>query len=319
MTHFIAKSTSPYCFSAPHRKHLLRCNVTAHGCTCSAGCATSWRCRPSAVCDTTHSFSPPASSLRESARIESSVDDSRVAILLFLAFNSSLVRSKYAHRPHAAYEREFNRIVWFLRSATKVKTQLPIHVIVGPERYPEHERTLQKLGANITVGMPVPAPAWASKYHLMSFAKIGALALTQFDRVWVFDNDMALVGNVDDLAYAPTPAAVWHTAIGAFQVKSGETCAVTTGLLGLSPSMADFRRAMRRLHSATENSYDGGDQGFWRKFYTFYELPVRYHAHQALVMPDREWEQVRVLHSISGLRSWSRLPDKLRSRIAYFY
>lgn len=155
----------------------------------------------------------------------------------------------------------------------------------------------------------------------MSFAKIGALALTQFDKVWVFDNDMALAHNIDELARAPTPAAVWHSAVAKFQFELGEACAVTTGLLGLSPSTSEFDRAMRYLHSQelASSVYDGGDQSFWRRFYRFYELPVRYHAHQLLRMPDADWDQIRVIHSISGMRAQSRVPSRLRPLIKYFY
>ena len=311
-----ANTTASYCFPAPRFKHRTRCNVTANGCTCSGGCSTSWRCQRSALCDVDGSLQPVTAELPP-----------RTAIVLFLAHNTSLVRARYAHRPHAAYDREFRRIEWFLKSARRVGTRLPIHVIVGPHRNEQRERQLRALGANITQGVPVLPPAWASKFHLMSFAKIGALALTQFDKVWVFDNDMALVHNIDDLAFAPTPAAVWHTAIANFQRSWSEACAVTTGLLGLQPSAAEFERAVQmlddhpnRTRSATTlASYDGGDQGFWRRFYRFYELPVRYHAHQQLRMSDSDWDQVRVLHSISGLRDKSLLPKKLRKHIAYFY
>ena len=65
--------------------------------------------------------------------------------------------------------------------------------------------------------------------------------------------------------------------------------------------------------------YDGGDQEFWRKFYTWYELPLRYHAIQALNMPYAEWKQIRVLHTISGLRDVSRIPKDMRHLFTYYY
>ena len=99
-----------------------------------------------------------------------------------------------------------------------------------------------------------------------------------------------------------------------------ETCAVTTGLLGLSPSQAEFDRALLHMNSLGDRAvYDGGDQEFWRKFYTWNELPNRYQAHQALNMPYDQWHQVRVLHTISGLRDVSRIPKDMRHLYTYIY
>jgi hypothetical protein len=242
-----------------------------------------------------------------------------VAILLFLQFNSSLVRPKYLKRPHAAYHRELSRIVWFLRSAKRVRTRLPIHIVVGPERNLKEEARLVALGAHITPGVTVRPPHWASSHHRLSFGKVGALALTQFQKVFIFDNDMALAHNVDELAFAPTPSAVWHTAVGPFQIMAKETCAVTTGLMGLEPSAEEFARAVSILDHGKLKPYDGGDQQFWRTFYTWHELPVRYQAHQALRMPVSDWLQVKVLHSISGLRNRNLMPKVLRPLINYYY
>ena len=180
-----------------------------------------------------------------------------------------------------------------------------------------------RLGASIT---PAPAfvqpPAFASAHHRLSFGKVSALALTQFDKVFVLDNDMALVHNVDDLAFAPTPSAVWHTSVGKFQFKAKETCAVTTGLLGIAPSRREFDRAVAHLATMpSQSTYDGGDQEFWRGFYRnppWFELPLRYQAHQALRMPLAEWNRVRALHAIYGLRSVSQLPKVLRPYINYY-
>ena len=177
-----------------------------------------------------------------------------------------------------------------------------------------------QLGAKIAVGPVVRPPAFASPHHRLSFGKVGALALTQFDKVFVMDNDMALVHNIDDLAFAPTPSAVWHSSVAQFQYKARETCAVTTGLIGLSPSASEYERATRVLAAMpAKGTYDGGDQEFWRGFYApWYELPARYQAHQALDMPRQEWMQIRALHGIYGLRAYSHLPSDLRPFINYY-
>ena len=40
-------------------------------------------------------------------------------------------------------------------------------------------------------------PRWASKWHKQSFNKLGALAMTQFDKVIVLDNAVVLVKSLD--------------------------------------------------------------------------------------------------------------------------
>ena len=95
---------------------------------------------------------------------------------------------------------------------------------------------------------------------------------------------------------------------------------MTTGLLGLTPNLTDFARAKAQLYSmGNKSTYDGGDQEFWREFYTWHELPLRYQAHQALNMPYAEWHQIRVLHSISNLREVNRIPKDMRHIYKYFY
>jgi len=303
-------------FDAPDIYYRTYCNLSASRCSCSDGCGSTWRCKPSLLCDT------PSPNTTEDHR---PLPD-RVALLLFLAFNKSLVRSKFQHRPYAAYDREMQRILWFIRSARKVGTKLPIHVIVGPERDEKKEKKLLdaakaiKANVHVTEGPFVIPPVWANRYHRLTFGKIGALALTQFDKVFVFDNDMALAHNVDHLAFAQTPSAVWHTSMARWQWRHNESCAVTTGLLGLTPSADEFKRALGHLYSMGNKSvYDGGDQEFWRQFYTWHELPLRYQAHQALNMPHEDWHEVRVLHSISALREVNKIPKDMRSLIKYFY
>ena len=69
---------------------------------------------------------------------------------------------------------------------------------------------LERLGAHILPGIFVEPPAWASAFHKFSFNRISALRLTQFEKVIVMDNDMALVDAIDELRHAPAPAMV-HT------------------------------------------------------------------------------------------------------------
>ena len=115
----------------------------------------------------------------------------QVPILLFLSFNASLVRHKYAKKPRIAYRRELNRSANFVQSARKVNTKLPIYIVVGGERNLTAESELIKLGVDGVVEQPVVRPPpWSSSFHRFSFSRIGALSLTQFRKVIVMDNDM---------------------------------------------------------------------------------------------------------------------------------
>ena len=132
-------------------------------------------------------------------------------MLLFFHFNRSWVRHKYARVPWMAYTREINRITWLLRSARGVNTTLPIHIVIarGSERNATLERTFSQLGAASTIESPaVVPPRWTSAFHKHSFSRLAALALTQFAKVIVLDNDVTLIHNIDELAAAETPAMV---------------------------------------------------------------------------------------------------------------
>ena len=139
----------PQCKMGKHGH--VRCNITANGCMCSRGCESSWKCKASALCDSlpggSHGtfgssggslpkFSDPAAAdafLRSTSSSSSSTPlPPRVTLALFLTFNASLVRDKYKKTPYKAYNRELKRIKWFLNSAARVSTRLPIHVVVGP-------------------------------------------------------------------------------------------------------------------------------------------------------------------------------------------
>ena len=145
------------------------CTLEADGCMCSRGCQSTYACSPSALCS------------RPEARPSGAA--LKVPIVLFLQFNESLVRHKYAAHPATAYRREFNRILWFVESARRVQTRMPLYVAVGGRRNHSAEAHLQRLGVGI-VSLPfVAPPSWSSLFHHFSFSRIAALSLTQFEKV----------------------------------------------------------------------------------------------------------------------------------------
>ena len=323
------------------RLERLPANLSAHErdicahrpdqCICSRGCQSSFACKPSILCHNYIALPSTASHHRHGVATNSSKS---VPILLFLHFNRSHVRSKFQHAPWRAYERELRRIEWFVQSAQRVRTTLPIIVVVAGDRNATAEASLRAKGVAIIESPQIPPPPWASSFQRLSFSKISALALTQFRKVIVLDNDMVLLNNLDELAspLVEAPAAVWHATSS---IPEYERAAPNTGLLVLKPSAAGFAAALAHLAQMSRarreggtprtQCYDGGDQEFWRSFYrdrdmgkafssSLTELPLRYHAHNGMVgarrngagMSSQDWAQVRALHSISGFRSLSR-------------
>ena len=290
------------------------CRPSASACLCSQGCPTSWLgCRPSWLC---------AANVSSSAVPAPHRITQNVAVLLYLTFSMKDVRHKYAGNPWRAYKRELRRITWFLHTARRENVSLPIHIVVGGDRNLTAEAGLVELGARILETAMVAAPPWTSLFHKFSFNRISALSFTQFDKVIVMDNDMAILRRFDELAAAETPALVWHSA-APFMLKLGERCSVSGGLFVLRPSRVEYDRAVAHLRAMYNGGkkfrYDGSDQEFWRSFYRMpYELPIRYHATNYLKMPREEWRSVRAIHFISGFKNFdSRLPTFVRNNMKY--
>ena len=295
-------------------------NYTANSCPCSlGGCSSLWPCTPTKLCE---SLDP-----RSDVDAPSAEDDDGLTYLVFLAFNSSLVRNSFRNHPSRARDREVNRVLWLAHTARRVNTQLPIHAVVAGERLDAtSEARLKRAGVRLLDGPLVPTPAWASKWHRLSFNKIAALSFTRFRKVAVLDNDVGLLQNMDHmLRTAPTPSAVFHTTIGPLAKRT--RCAVTTGLLVLRPSTWGYARALATLQrmNYTTEQYDGGDEEFWLKYFSespdepLFELPWRYHAHRLLPMAGSEWESVRMMHLITALanRGW-HIPKNATARVEHY-
>ena len=232
-------------------------------CICSEGCSSSWRCQPS-LCDV-----PMQPTNRQTGP--------RTYALCPSVYNPSLpgVQSlaRRANSCTAPMRHTTVRCIAFCGSCgrqRRVKTPLQ-YVVVGPERNEAKEQQLMKHGVHITVGQPVPPPKWASRFHLLTFSKIGALALTQFDKVFVFDNDVTLVHNIDHLAFVKQqPRAVWHNrGRVAVEAQRDVRCHHRPSRR-LSPSQAEFYDTLLHMNSLSRAVYDGGDQEC--KFYTWNEL-----------------------------------------------
>ena len=140
-------------------------NYSADSCPCSlGGCQSLWPCTPSPLC---WEHDPPGDS--DALARETHSPAHGATFLLFLAFNSSLVRNSFQAHPKRAREREISRVLWFAHTARTVRTRLPIHVVVACEALDSNQvARLEQAGVRLLEGPMVPTPAWASKWHRLS-------------------------------------------------------------------------------------------------------------------------------------------------------
>jgi hypothetical protein len=219
-------------------------------------------CTPSALCGTD---TPPR-------RIQ---DGRRVAILLFIDMQRENLRFPIGtcvpclRRGYGKAVRELLRVLLSLRA---VHTTLPVHILASGERYLEVESQLAALfNVSFVAGSvpPVHVPSWASKWAKGSFAKLRALALTQYDSLVVLDNDNIPLRNIDHLADLRGFSSV-------FAYKCFPRRELRAATLVVQPSMADWQRATQLLDVPSTPVYDDlGEQSVWRRLHPrVHELPA---------------------------------------------
>ncbi len=272
-------------------------------CLCAAGCTSPrWGCTPSNLCTNTS---------------VATIGTVRVAIVTSLVFHPNFVRNSFKRNATAAYIREYRRILHLIASLRAIDTRLPIVVMVGGERRSDMEAKLSSHGVRVRAVDFVRPPRWASKWHRLSFQKIAALELTEYERVVVLDNDMTAFKNFDAVVQVPAPAAVFHPA------RSSTESGIVSGFMILEPSDAGVKDAHAHLQLRLNYSaarFDGGDEEFWSSFYrTWYEVPIEFHARFRMGFPNDRWDQVKLFHAISNFASDSAsLPRKMRKKVRYY-
>lgn len=193
-----------------------------------------------------------------------------------------------------------------LASLRAVKTTLPVHVLVSGYRVPAAEAAIASLGATLLPPEKAPAvhvPAWGSKWARASFAKLRALALTQFDRVVVLDTDSVVLRNIDHLARPDLAAPAF-----VFGYKCAPRRELRASLMVLRPSDEAWRSALRLARDPRTAIYDDlGEGSVWRHLFdAANELPVGYAALRPSDLPAAEWAKVHALHDPNLLRKTSR-------------
>lgn len=232
----------------------------------------------------------------------------RAAILLMMHPEQRYMRfptgtcTPCLRRGYGKMVRELIRILLSLRA---VRTQLPIHVLASGERYSAVEA---KIAARfdvsyVTAPLPLTVPAWSSKWAYGSFAKLRALALTQYDRLVVLDNDDVVLRNVDHLASAAVAAPAF-----VFGWKCHPRRELRASTIVLRPSAADWARASALLVEPATAVYDDlGEQSVWRRLWpAVHELPAGYAAMRTADLPAAEWPHVHIVHDAHLIHDVSR-------------
>ena len=220
-------------------------NYTADSCPCSLGCQSLWPCTPSRLC---WERDPPNAARTTIPDPRTAAATGDATLLLFLAFNSSLVRNVFQAHPERARDREVNRVLWFAQTARSVDTQLPIHVVLAGERDAASESRLLKAGLRLIEGPMVPTPAWASKWHRLSFNKIAALSFTQFSKVRVGLSPQS------DPQSSAAPLVRCTSNLASNQRDSLRRSLFWTTMLDCSATSTTLRRRPRPLPSSTPPS-----------------------------------------------------------------
>lgn len=190
------------------------------------------------------------------------------------------------------------------RSLAQTGTEVPRIVMVTDDVSERARESLRAQGFGLhevePIESPTPETAQIFPRFAMTFTKLRAFGLSDFDKVVLLDADTVVLRNIDDLFERPNFAAAPD-----FFLPDR----FNSGVMVIEPSASLFAR----LHDALRNagSYDGGDQGFlnemvpdWYARPVQFRLPAGYNMHhfvfQFLLAHDslrtRVLDEVRVVH-----------------------
>ena len=264
-------------------------------------------CVPTSLCEA-----------RPGSTAQQMVPSSKAVIVFVIDANRSRLRFFYGSNAPKLYHSQLSLAVRSMVSLRASGTTLPIALLSSGLRSAAAERWLtDALGVRIIdQAPPVETPAWGSKWAKGSFAKLRALALTEFERVVLLDTDTVAFASLDHLAStAVTPPAA------TFGWKCYPRRELRVALMVLRPNEADWGRAreLMQRNSASVNVHtlrnsasvaiydDLGEGSVWRHLYSrVYELPAGYAALRCSDFSVEEWPRVRVLHDPNLLRKASR-------------
>ena len=241
---------------------------------------------------------------------------SRAAVVFVIDANASNLRFFYGKNVRKLLASQFGLAMRSIKSLRTANTTLPIHLLLSGVRAPSVEAwlpTIQSLNAHVLTDADLPswavaprnlAPAWGSKWARGSFAKLRALALTQFDTIILLDTDTVAFHPINHLVDASVLAP--PAAVSAYKCHPRRE--LRTSVLVIQPSKDSYERALRLLSDPASAIYDDlGEGSIWRRLYpSITELPIGYAALRSTDLSAQDWPQVHLLHDPNLLRKASR-------------
>ena len=301
------------------------------------------RCVPSMACDSTANTSSASVSAAELAG---------ATILIVFNHDPGAVRYWYKSDPFRSYLNSMRLIFRLVLSLQQVGTRLPIHLLISGERSEPFEASLRARGVTLLEAagprFHISTPPWASSHHRGSFHHLKVLALTQFRQLIVLDPDVIALRNIDHLATAPAPGAVFRFKCfrhNKGRPKDGERARpiweMNGGVLLLRPSESEHLRMQELMNCNNHSSQpqllrgkavgsrtipctahlhipnDPSDQSVLRHFLrAVYELPIGFNTFKTSNMSSEDWGRVHLLHDVDVSRS-KKWPSKpVHSRVA---
>ena len=156
------------------------------------------------------------------------------------------------------------------QSLIQTGTSVPLTVMVTPEVPPSARQRLLAHGFLLRDIQPIknPRPDRELLYprFALTYSKLRAFDLAEYDKVVLLDADTVVLRNIDELFERPAIAA----ASDFFMPDR-----FNSGVMVLDPSPELFVKLMTALEAAP--TYDGGDQGFLNSYFSdWWAMPVEH-------------------------------------------
>jgi alpha-N-acetylglucosamine transferase len=193
-----------------------------------------------------------------------------MAIVTAYHHNSSTWYMKhwYVSDPFRSYLNSMRLLFRLVLSLKRVKTQLPMHVLVSGDRHAPFEEWLTRQGVRLIPSnfqlvkprdthvasasdLSIRLPAWVNRHFRGTFAKFQALSLIQFRQIVVLDADVVALHNIDHLAHAPAPSFAFRWDChhpSAYEQKPTQAWEMNSGVMVLRPSRSQHKRLIALLN-----------------------------------------------------------------------
>eukprot|EP00160_Parvularia_atlantis_P010105 Unigene1989_Nuclearia_a/m.6191 Unigene1989_Nuclearia_a/g.6191 ORF Unigene1989_Nuclearia_a/g.6191 Unigene1989_Nuclearia_a/m.6191 type:complete len:369 (-) Unigene1989_Nuclearia_a:113-1219(-) len=135
----------------------------------------------------------------------------------------------------------------------------------------------------------------------VTFTKLHLWKLTQYAKVVFLDSDVLVLKNIDDLFEQPELSAA---------PDAGWPDCFNSGVFVACPSLATFEALEQMATSATQGSFDGGDQGLLNDFFpkwnrisfTYNVTPSAFYSYMPAM--QRFQKDIKAIHYVGARKPW---------------